>query len=460
MSRFITPIFTIALLLTCLCFSNIRAQADVEFVDSTSAALDKVYNWYFSDEVDNEAIPLEIGGCAVPNDNPNLPYTDVFYYIELGDTSDLHGLQINQGDPSNDVTEFSVPGDGPVFGISQECQTLNGNDIIYWTYPDNGTLQSVKCENSENTLCLNNDRFQVTVDWNDFAESQSIEDPNGDPDMGYTFGCRQTTDETLWFSSTDAENWELLLTVLDTSCTINGATRISGGVNNGFFWIFASDTTNPVYTLRIEDLTTGVKRDVDTDIRGPFKESSGVPLDNGYNIVSWHNNRDNVVRGAAFPSPLNDPNDVHVFEYGPAPPFQGPDELNFISIATTDMGEGLAKVSYPGGNDFVYDSENKQVIRIPSVRTPFNDVNSGPFASNRLWAATDQTGSNPNNLIFSDGFEAGNTSAWGNSFDYGQFAILSGSLGIPTLNQWGLISLGLILLIIGAFYLRRRKARA
>ncbi|MCH7519634.1 MAG: IPTL-CTERM sorting domain-containing protein [Candidatus Dadabacteria bacterium] len=32
--------------------------------------------------------------------------------------------------------------------------------------------------------------------------------------------------------------------------------------------------------------------------------------------------------------------------------------------------------------------------------------------------------------------------------------------GIPTLGQWGLISLGLILLIIGAFYLRRRKARA
>ncbi|MCH7519801.1 MAG: IPTL-CTERM sorting domain-containing protein [Candidatus Dadabacteria bacterium] len=55
--------------------------------------------------------------------------------------------------------------------------------------------------------------------------------------------------------------------------------------------------------------------------------------------------------------------------------------------------------------------------------------------------------------------QIGNAAAYSNTFEYAQCIFLD-QAGIPTLGEWGLISLGLILLIIGAFYLRRRKARA
>ncbi|MEM9558051.1 MAG: hypothetical protein AAGC60_27590 [Acidobacteriota bacterium] len=78
------------------------------------------------------------------------------------------------------------------------------------------------------------DRFRVRVDWRDF---------NGN--TGSAKAASAGTDDSGIFWFFDADNWELLVKVLD-GCGLNG-----------HYWIFAAATTNVQYTLVVEDLLRG-----------------------------------------------------------------------------------------------------------------------------------------------------------------------------------------------------------
>jgi len=86
------------------------------------------------------------------------------------------------------------------------------------------------CTPDATTLCLNNDRFQVRVDWRTAqgATGQGQVVPFGSDDSGLFF----------FFG---ANNWEMLLKVL------NGC-----GINNRY-WVFAAATTDVEYTLTVTD---------------------------------------------------------------------------------------------------------------------------------------------------------------------------------------------------------------
>ena len=87
---------------------------------------------------------------------------------------------------------------------------------------------------SSGRLCLNQDRFRVEVDWQDFE---------GNTGIGQRVGFRSEDSGLFWFF--DPDNWEVLVKVLD-GCPING-----------HFWVFTAATTNVQYTLRVTDLETG-----------------------------------------------------------------------------------------------------------------------------------------------------------------------------------------------------------
>ncbi|MCP4574559.1 MAG: hypothetical protein GY838_19590 [bacterium] len=93
------------------------------------------------------------------------------------------------------------------------------------------------CTADQTTLCLNQERFRVEVDWRDFqgntGSGQVV--PFGSDDSGL-----------FWFF--DADNWEMLVKVL------NGC-----GVNN-YFWVFSAATTNVEYVLRVTDTETSTVR--------------------------------------------------------------------------------------------------------------------------------------------------------------------------------------------------------
>jgi hypothetical protein len=112
-----------------------------------------------------------------------------------------------------------------------------------WLDPgDSGTLvqqglESVctdPCCPDATTLCLNNRRFQVQVDWKNFEEEEGV-------GSRVQFGADDSG--LLWFF--DPANWEMLVKVLN------------GCGTNGHYWVFTAATTNVEYTITVTDTENG-----------------------------------------------------------------------------------------------------------------------------------------------------------------------------------------------------------
>ncbi len=96
----------------------------------------------------------------------------------------------------------------------------------------------VRCFSNPVQRCLNQSRFEVEVEWRDFA---------GDTGLGRAVSHGSADSGLFWFFT--PENWEMLVKVLD-GCGING-----------YHWVFAGATTNVEYTLRVTDTETGQVRE-------------------------------------------------------------------------------------------------------------------------------------------------------------------------------------------------------
>jgi len=92
------------------------------------------------------------------------------------------------------------------------------------------------CTPGPATLCLLDNRFQVTVEWRDFQ---------GGSGAGRT---RPVTDDTGAFWFFDASNLELMVKVID------------GRPVNGHFWVFYGSLSNVGFDLSVTDTATGAHR--------------------------------------------------------------------------------------------------------------------------------------------------------------------------------------------------------
>lgn len=110
------------------------------------------------------------------------------------------------------------------------------NEATATTDPDNGPPPPGNCISSSTTLCLNEGRFEVRVDWRGFSGSG----------MGEV--VQTSSDKSGFFFFFHRDNWEMLVKVLN-GCPIND-----------HFWVFAAATTNVEYTLRVTDTETGAVR--------------------------------------------------------------------------------------------------------------------------------------------------------------------------------------------------------
>ena len=94
-----------------------------------------------------------------------------------------------------------------------------------------------ECVADGDTMCLNDGRFKVEVEWNDGGSGSGFGNvaSAGTPDSGLIY----------FF---DPNNWEMLIKVLD-ACSINN-----------HFWVFAAATTDLGYTLTVTDTESGAVR--------------------------------------------------------------------------------------------------------------------------------------------------------------------------------------------------------
>jgi virginiamycin B lyase len=93
------------------------------------------------------------------------------------------------------------------------------------------------CASDANTLCLNNNRFMVQVEWA-IAQGQGI--------GSVVSGVSSNDSGVMWFFGPD--NWELLIKVLD-GCGVNS-----------HFWVFGAAATDVQYTIQVTDTQTGEVR--------------------------------------------------------------------------------------------------------------------------------------------------------------------------------------------------------
>ena len=93
------------------------------------------------------------------------------------------------------------------------------------------------CIAGPTTRCLGGGRFQVEIEWRDFA---------GGTGAGSDTGL-QSGDSALFYFF-DPDNWEMLVKVLD-GCDLTG-----------HFWVFAAATTDVEYTLTVTDTVSGFVR--------------------------------------------------------------------------------------------------------------------------------------------------------------------------------------------------------
>ena len=96
----------------------------------------------------------------------------------------------------------------------------------------------ILCQPGPNILCLQDDRFQVEVDWEDFQ---------GNTGPGQAV---QLTPESGYFWFFNPDNIELVVKVLD-ACDLADFNK---------FWVFAAGLTNVEVTLVVTDTQTGESR--------------------------------------------------------------------------------------------------------------------------------------------------------------------------------------------------------
>ncbi|MEM1179544.1 MAG: hypothetical protein AAGM22_14445 [Acidobacteriota bacterium] len=110
---------------------------------------------------------------------------------------------------------------------------------IYAYYPDLGELEVLRpaCQPALGA-CLNDDRFQVEVEWRDSAGNEG----RGTA-VPVAAGAQDSS--LMWFF--EPSNWEFVVKVLD-GCSFNQ-----------HFWVFASAATDVEYTLTITDVRSGIQ---------------------------------------------------------------------------------------------------------------------------------------------------------------------------------------------------------
>ncbi|HVS12696.1 MAG TPA: M64 family metallopeptidase [Thermoanaerobaculia bacterium] len=106
-----------------------------------------------------------------------------------------------------------------------------------WSLESTAAPRPRDCVADATTLCLEGGRFEVKVEWKDFAGSpgQGAVVPVGSDDSGL-------------FSFLEPDNWEMLVKVLD-ACDLNQR-----------YWVFLAATTNLEYAAAVTDTDTGATR--------------------------------------------------------------------------------------------------------------------------------------------------------------------------------------------------------
>ena len=102
------------------------------------------------------------------------------------------------------------------------------------------------CEADAETLCLQDSRYAVSVDWR-----------TADGGSGSASVVHSGTNDSGLFTFFNRDNWEVLIKVLD-GCSVNG-----------HIWVYGASTTDLGYSIRVTDTVTGALQE--------YRNEPGLP---------------------------------------------------------------------------------------------------------------------------------------------------------------------------------------
>ena len=142
--------------------------------------------------------------------------------------------------------QLSTPPSRILYAVDGETLEFDSSRGISFFSPDERVAFAIRrgspptCRGDESTICLLDERFQVSVTWRDFE---------GNTGVGRIVPGASAT--TTLFSFFSPDNQELMVKVLD------------GCGFNDHVWVFLSGTTNVEFSLRVVDTVLGTERSYD-----------------------------------------------------------------------------------------------------------------------------------------------------------------------------------------------------
>ena len=134
------------------------------------------------------------------------------------------------------------------FGLTFDPDELGFIDEIVVADPPE-TQTSGSCTPDDTTMCLNNNRFQVELDWDDGTDGGEANASELDPATGLFFFFNE-------------EQTDVLLKV------------INGCQFNGHFWVFAAGATDVEFTLTVTDTATSETKQYSNPLGDPAQPTT------------------------------------------------------------------------------------------------------------------------------------------------------------------------------------------
>ncbi len=167
--------------------------------------------------------------------------TDVGYVVSVTDTvtATVREYRNEQGHAAPAITDAAAFSVGP--SIHSSRSRVAG--ITAAELPVTGACQA----NSE-TLCLQDGRFELTVDWSTLADERGA---------GRTARPRTEDSGLFWYFG--PLNWEMLVKIVD------------GTTMNGHFWLRLASATDVGFELMVRDTVTGVVKSYTKEAGAPAR---------------------------------------------------------------------------------------------------------------------------------------------------------------------------------------------
>jgi len=407
--------------------------------------------WLPPDIIDQNNTPLEISAGRTYN---NEGIYDTFIVLNQGPQDSLQVYNVEVETPGCVLAhQTNIVGfDGPLFGsahriVATRPHLASRSAQFYSAVIDDFRLKLLKSTDGGvywDIITVSNNQF--------YGDSDVAVDPDT-PNIIYVGGCNfnNRTYDIFANNTFGPDNFNLAWQVPDTDCALTSrVTRATFNVFNAHGYVlYGRDIGGNQQEIRLHRDFGDELIDVDdtaTAQGGVIEVGQPTRVATGYIVTPYEHRASQTVKAVGTVDFSKEQPTVQTI--GNAP------NTNFYGVSVQETLPGLINILFGGGNHFELNTITKTTRIVNTNGNAQN--NTGPNS----WSFIEGPGFGAVQNIINPIFlrDGKNVQSYRAGFDgsvgCGEFIVKVPT--IPTLSEWGLIALSGVLMLSGAFYLRRR----